>query len=1060
MAAPTRYKLIHHLYRPDLKYCALLLTSLVFVAASSNTHTASVRVIDSPIDFGTHNQPILKILASKNGLLWIAKQEGVSVFDGSDLSIHQRKSSVGGTLPSTNITKLSESPDGQIVIATEDRGIYLLDETSDSFTKLSLNKVSKPQKDDVSTAIYTHDGALWAGYKSGGISRIDPHTTKISYYPLEGNVRVSDLHLSNRGVLYAINADGAAYRLNDQGDNFVLIDTECENSMSQTEELSTSEGGYLWIGSRRNGLNILEVTAGTCSSIALPSVDGNLSTEYYVNDLFYDASADRTWVSTDQGLYVFDSTNYAYHFHVGNSVLLSNEVGEVSKGTDGLFWISTYSGLQVAIESPFELFSPTLDPRLRSVIDIQDDGRGGLWVATYEKILHKNPDRNSHTLPKALADKKAFINKGIMSLAAGTDELWLGYRAAGAQRYSFETNELTSFRTDSTRPISSNAISCLLLLDSGDMVVGTYGGGINFISSDGKVSILSREEIAVSHPSNFVVMLHQTSDKTIWVGTEGGLFQLETESLSLIPQHVQTPAESDERNQPTVWSMTESTDGKLWFGTQHHGLFRRGTTSERGIETTEIQPFSLNPTPSSLIIYSVENDNLDYLWLATNQGILRVNPRGGQTRRYSAAHGLQESDFQKGASHKDSQGRLYFGGSNGYNRFNPADVKEDAKPSEVILTDVNIAGQRPTSRSNMRDVEEIELTAEDYFVTFTFSVLDFLYPRGNQYRYKLVGFDPEWIESGTRNTATYTKLPAGFYTLRVQGANSEGIWNREGISVDLRVLPSKYLSWWAYCIYSLVAAALLALGLRDYRNSVHKQEYKLAAEHSNYAAMRAVDELHDQIDYQDELVKAVYDHNVNTLELIRQCIDLESNSSPEYETRKATVNDRKRVAALKTLEDCLFYQNETLLADLHKFTECLLVELTEQSDIDSGTIVTINGVSPRKLPVGVASPLALILFELLENALTHAFDTSSPVNYLEVETTWPENNGRPGTTMVLMVRDSGKGLPENSHPETITASGLAIVHHLVRELSGEISFDSRRGTSVTITIPDPLGDPW
>jgi two-component sensor histidine kinase len=427
---------------------------------------------------------------------------------------------------------------------------------------------------------------------------------------------------------------------------------------------------------------------------------------------------------------------------------------------------------------------------------------------------------------------------------------------------------------------------------------------------------------------------------------------------------------------------------------------------------------------------------------------------------FSVAHGLQESDFQKGASHKDPQGRLYFGGSNGYNRFNPADIKDVAEPSEVILTDVNIAGERPTSRSTIRDIEEIELTAEDYFITFTFSVLDFLYPRGNQYRYKLVNFDPEWTESGTRNTATYTNLPAGSYTLRVQGANSQGIWNREGITVHLRVLPPWYLSWWAYCIYLLATAAMLALGVRYYRNSVHKQEYKLAAELSNNAAMRAVDELHDQIDYQDELVKAVYDHNVNTLDLVRQCIDIESNSRPELATRKATVNDKKRVAALKTFEDCLFYQNETLLADLNKFTDILLIQLTEQSAIDPETLVTINGVSPRKLPVGVASPLALILFELLENALTHAFHTSSPVNYLEIETNWPEKDGHPGDTMVLLVRDSGRGLPENANPKAIKSSGLAIVNHLVRELSGEISFDCRRGTSVTITIPDPLGDPW
>ncbi len=76
-------------------------------------------------------------------------------------------------------------------------------------------------------------------------------------------------------------------------------------------------------------------------------------------------------------------------------------------------------------------------------------------------------------------------------------------------------------------------------------------------------------------------------------------------------------------------------------------------------------------------------------------------------------------------------------------------------------------------------LKSLQLTHKDHFVTFEFSVLDFVSPEKNQFRYMLENFDPDWIENGTRNSATYTNLPSGDYVFRVQGANSAGIWNTE-----------------------------------------------------------------------------------------------------------------------------------------------------------------------------------------------------------------------------------------------------------------------------------------
>ncbi len=727
----------------------------------------------------------------------------------------------------------------------------------------------------------------------------------------------------------------------------------------------------------------------------------------------------------------------------------------MSKGENGLFWISTYSGLYIALSNPFELFGSRTNPGLRGVIDIESDHNEGLWIVTYEGIFHKKNDSNDFIPLESIFPEAGITNKRIMTFAGYEDGVWIGYRATGVEHYSKKFRKLSEYRSDSKDYIASNSVSEMLVLNTGDVLVGTYGGGLSLIETDGSVTSVPQTKYTNSAADQFIVMLHQTKDNKIWVGTEGGLYDYDLSTNRLKPYSFGSDL-TRLSSTPTIWTMAESATGAVWFGTQHHGLLTL-QEGNGGVQTElTLSSFNIFPKPNSLIIYAIEMDGRGSVWSSTNHGLVRTDPTSGVSKIFLKNHGLQETDFEKGASHKDDQGRLYFGGSNGYNRFDPSDVRQNLNPSDVIIADINIAGERPVAPMMIPELEEIELTHEDYTVTFTFSVLDFLDVDNNQYRYKLVNFDPEWVENGTKNDATYTNLPAGLYTLLVQGANSEGIWNRDGVSLDIRVLPSKYNTWWAYCCYALLALVLLALSIKYYRNSVRKQEAEFAAEVANNATEKAVDDLHDQLDYQDELVKAVYQHNVNTLDLVRDCINRESHGRPEFTTRKATVNDMNRVAALTVLEDCLFYQNETLLADLHKYTELLLVKLIDESVIPAERVITINAVSQRKLPVAVASPLALVLYELLENALTHAFSVDSPVNYLEIEMDWPERNGKPGDDMVLVVRDSGVGLPEGFSPEMAGSSGLAIVALLATELSAELEFSKGQGTSVSLTMPDPL----
>jgi two-component sensor histidine kinase len=420
--------------------------------------------------------------------------------------------------------------------------------------------------------------------------------------------------------------------------------------------------------------------------------------------------------------------------------------------------------------------------------------------------------------------------------------------------------------------------------------------------------------------------------------------------------------------------------------------------------------------------------------------------------RFTVADGLQGSDFNFGASFRDGKGQIYFGGINGYNRFNPTFVEINLNPPAILLTDIRLAGSNTMPPFSAAEIQTLQLTHKDYFVVFTFSVMDFLDPEKNQYRYMLENFDPDWIDNGTRNTATYTNLPAGDYVFRVQGANSAGVWNREGISLIVRVLPPPWHTWWAYCLYGVGFLFFLWIFKRVYDSYVIKKRAIEMAIQMHETENRADDDMQEQLEQQDDLVKSVYRHNVATLALVSDYISRQSDYLPDDIAREATEGSIKRVAALSALEDCLYYQNDGLLADLHKYTDILISKLVSDASVRPDTIISINDVSTKLIAAEIASPLSIALYELLENCFQHAFELESPANYIHISLDIEPTDSPLDRCYRLVVRDNGVGCPGNIHPDTPETSGFATVHAIAEKLSGSLHISSDNGTTVTIVF--------
>jgi two-component sensor histidine kinase len=290
--------------------------------------------------------------------------------------------------------------------------------------------------------------------------------------------------------------------------------------------------------------------------------------------------------------------------------------------------------------------------------------------------------------------------------------------------------------------------------------------------------------------------------------------------------------------------------------------------------------------------------------------------------------------------------------------------------------------------------------------------------------------------------------------LRAQGANSAGIWNREGIKLEIKVLPTPWLSWWAYLIYCL---AFLSLGWglhRIYRSyAIDRLSAQMAREMFD-AENKADDEMQEQLELQDEIVNSAYHHNITTLSLVSDCISARSAKLPNGIKHSLTESSIRRVSALSDLEDCLSYQAGGPVANLQKYTDRILLVLQEDTPVRPETIVAINEVTTMPISAELASPISIILYELLENCVRHAFSHDSPANYIHVKLVPGTNDETFSRYLSLSVHDSGLGVSDSIEDLAREGSGIATVQSIVTNLGGSLHLSGENGTLFLIRIPD------
>jgi signal transduction histidine kinase/ligand-binding sensor domain-containing protein/DNA-binding response OmpR family regulator len=802
---------------------------------------------------GLSNNRVTGIVKDAAGFAWVSTLAGLNRFDGYEFKKYPHDprdpNSPGGDI----IWTLFADRQGDLWLGTKEGGLNKYDSENDRFIRY-LNDPDNPHSlsDNSVRAIYEDkNGVLWIGTSNGGLNKFDRQGGRFIHYKKQPENPASLIH-DNVTAIYEDSGDnlwigtaGGLDRLDRETGDFVhyRFPADAAHGMRRGLVFALHEDrfGDLWIGTF-SGLWKLDSGTDRIND-NLPANAHDILGPTMVFAVHEDRDG-RLWFGTADGLIRLDRDSGVFTRYQNRpydiASLSHNSVRLIYQDNLGALWFGTWGG-GISILDPgsnkFELYrhdpenTHTINSNL--VMAVYENPSGILWIGTWEDgidVLKPNAETFAHyraqpSNPASLSSDKV---RAIVGGRGGGP--WVGTWGGGLDKFDPDTRTFSHFKHHPDNPASliSNFISCLYEDANGIVWVGTKKGldrfdpGMNIFTHYRPTARDSR-----GLDDTHITCIYEDRPGMLWIGTaKNGLKRLDRQTGKFMNYTVNSPP-SRRMSSSSITCIHEDRGGILWVGTGGGGLVRLEKDPARGVTGSQFYTVK-NGLPSGEICGILE-DGDGCLWLSTKRGLSKFDPPTRTFTNYEPGDGIQGDEFNPGAYFKNPRtGEMYFGGSNGLNHFFPIEVKNEKTNTvipPVVITAVNKFNKPMDFPGPVWRVNEITIPRSDNFISFEFAALNFRKAEKNRYRYKLEGFDNEWMETGKRRYAAYTNLEGGTYVFRVIGSNDDGVWNTEGASITINILPPFWATGWFKFlgIGGLIALASLLLLLRTRRTKLQRR---------------------------------------------------------------------------------------------------------------------------------------------------------------------------------------------------------------------------------------------
>lgn len=824
---------------------AHLSLSLLFIFHSLIAAIASPpasRVDLFNIENGLSQTAVLCLLHDSYGFIWIGTQDGLNRFDGYGFTVFRNHPLDKTSLPNNYINSLCEDHNGNLWVGTWN-GLSRYDRNQDIF----INYFHSPENENslshnrIYYVFCDRQGVIWVK-TIASLDRYDPETDSFVRYP-----HYSDIFtFSSENNDFDIFEDSQNRLWVGTKEGLMLFDRQIglfkryqhdpskKNSLSsnRVKDIFEDAEGNIWVATNR-GLNLLDFKNGSFTRFLHIPGDPHSLPDDALNTIFQDKQG-TIWIGSEQGVCSFDPKKRIFSpqifYHRGNELYATSITSFVEDNAD-ILWVGSLMGLIKwdKKSQKFNLYDKYPDGTnifsSNYVASLFEDEKGALWVGTWGTGLFHFDRKTLRTQKFSESSRDYNICNDYVHVIYRTvgNQLLIGTRN-GVQRYVPENHSFVNLFGSLDQHFrilfNDNRVYDMLEDSKGNLWIATHVG-LHCYNGKGITSYYHSPADSTSLSSNEIHAL-ALDGKTLWVGTFNGLNRINLDNFE-IQRYKESPRFSPgDLIANDIVSLMLSSNGVLWVG----------TSSGLQYYMPEQDAFALYTVSDGLpnnLINSMQEDRSGKIWVSTNWGLAAINPEDNTITPYGVNDGLQSYEFNTGASHKSKSGELFFGGIAGFNAFYPDSLKHNTTIPPIVISSFEIISFTGKKALPIQGKTEIVISENFSLINIEFAALDFTHPEKNCYKYEMEGLENEWVDLGTKRSASFSNLREGTYVFRVIGSNSDGVWNEEGVSLRIVVKVKFWKSKVAFVMYTFLLVASLIIFLRT-RNKMLRKTNRLLKE--------------------------------------------------------------------------------------------------------------------------------------------------------------------------------------------------------------------------------------
>ena len=1016
-----------------INYIRLCVVIMLSIAVQGWSQISGLQFEQISYDEDFSPSMISDITQSKKGFIWIGTENGLFRYDGYSFYRYLRDKDPEGSLSNSHVNVIFEDSHQNLWIGTN-HGVNLLKKSSNGFIQVDVTK-SKGGRNYITSFVEDSSHNIWIG-TFGGVKRYNAESNLLENIQIDSNFilnqsRVLSLFYDkDYGVLVGTSEgtrcfDPVTFEIK------LLPDALMRNQeflKAKVWKIVKEANGDLWFATETRGVYHYIAAKDIVDQFTHNFANENSIASNWVNDIIV-IDENTLWFATKDGLSVYDKNNTKFtryhHNPLNNSSITDNDVKCFLKDRLGCLWLGTTAGginfynkadsnfikIGETIESGFGLNNTLASALLKEndhIFWVGTEGGGLNYIDIKRNISNTyNIDINDRKMTRDIIT--ALVSKDANTLLCGT---FNGLFQFDKRSKIFKQIPLSADGTiTDERPITS------LIMDNGEIWVGTDGNGVKRVLKNGTVENYRHDESLASLSDNFVMDL-ENRPNGIWISTQNGLNYFDKEQKKITKIYRTNSAKPIGNNSLTT--LFTDSKNRLWVGGDYDGLFYLDENTDSFLILNKSKGFT------DAAIKSIAEDSNGNLWVSSEDLLYKLTIKSEKVKlteqdikitKYAAKDGVTVKQFESNSSLKLNENQLVFGASKGILLFNPDNVLKSPNTSEIVFTKlivnnehIEYGNQSTILASPISEASEIIINYDQGYIGLEFSSLNFINPKKSKYAYKLDDalHTDEWHTTGTQNRINLSNMAPGNYKLSIRSTNEDGGWNPNIKTLKIIVLPPWWKTWWAYSGYALI---ILLLGYIVYRfvNNRIKLKRSLFLEHLENE--RKQEMFNMQLNFFTNV-----SHEIRTpLTLIKGPVEelLAEKSDPKTEGKLKTIqqNSDRLLKLVNELLDFrkaekghmrIYYEKQDIVSFCFEIFETFK-GIAVEKNIEYKFVLNSNAIQVYF----DKNQLEKVIFNLLSNAFK--FTKRNGKIVFAVEQGSPSEN-----KVYIKVKDNGIGIPDSS----------------------------------------------